>query len=312
MSVFSGGDKYYRRAEGFDARAYGLEQEIGYMQSNRELLSQIRQARLAAANDAYMTDQVTGEYIEQSSAASAVNNIYSTFGGAYGYSMDLNHRNEELEATELYSQMLKKKGATADKRAATATQITMAVLAVAGGFIGAAALGGAGAAAGGAGLSTTSAAGIGVMAGAAVGKGVVSAMKPGRVARKASTKAAVNYGIMGATMAVGGAMGGAGAKGTAGTAQTTGGAIQSAGGISKSAVSFTENGVTGVANVGETVQAPASVAKTGWLSSAKTYADYASYGQQISKAFTPDYSDVDARYKKALYNRRYARIRGGY
>lgn len=309
MGVFSGGDKYYRRAEGFDARAYGLEQEIGYMQSNRELLSQIRQARLAAANDAYMTDQVTGEYIEQSSAASAVNNIYSTFGGAYGYSMDLNQRNEELETTELYSQMLKKKGAKADKRAATATQITMAVLAVAGGFVGAAALGGV------AGLSTTSAAGIGVMGGAAVGKGVVSAMKPGRVARKASTKAAVNYGIIGATMAVGGMTGGAEAstaKGTTGAAQTTGGSIQSAGGISKSTVTFTENGVTGVANVGKTVQPPASVAKTGWLSSAKTYAEYASYGQQISKALTPDYSDVDARYKNALYNRRYARIRGGY
>lgn len=294
MSVFSGGEKYYRLAEGVDQRAYNLEQQLSHMETNRQLLSEIRKARLAAAQTEYMTDQTTGEYISTSGQSAATANIYSTFGGAYSYSMDVNNVNQDLESVMLMSHALKKKGASADKRAATATQITMAVLAVAGGFLGAAALGG------------MVGAGVGVAAGGAVGAGGIRAIGGGKVARKVANKAAINYAITGATMAAGGALaGGAGAGG--GSGATTGGTVEMAGGISKSTA--TVGGTTTV--TGPTMAAPTAAApstSTAWLSSAKQIGEGLSMASNIKSMLTPDYSYVEDRYKKSLYRQRYNRI----
>lgn len=306
MSIYSGGEKYYRLAEGVDAKAYHLEEEISHMQTNRQLLSEIRKARLAAAQQEFAVDQTSGEYISNTGQTAATANIYSTFAGAYGYSMDLSNLSAELQTADMYSSMLKKKGAKADKRAATATQITMAVLAVAGGAIGAMA---AGAAAGG--LSATAGAGIGVAAGGAVGAGGIRAIGGGKVARKVANKAAINYAITGATMAAaGGAFGNIGGTGTA----TTGDSVSMAGGISKS--SATIGGTTTV--TGPITAAPASAASaaasnvatasTSWLSTAKQIGDIASTANTIKSMATPDYSYVEDKYKKTLYRQRYNRI----
>lgn len=298
MSIYSGGEKYYRLAEGVDAKAYHLEEEISHMQTNRQLLSEIRKARLAAAQQEFAVDQTSGEYISNTGQTAATSNIYSTFAGAYGYSMDLSNLSAELQTADMYSSMLKKKGAKADKRAATATQITMAVLAVAGGAIGAFA---AGAAAGG--LSATAGAGIGVAAGGAVGAGGIRAIGGGKVARKVANKAAINYAITGATMAAaGGAFG------------EIGGGAKMTGGISKSTA--TVGGTTTV--TGPITAAPASAASaaaskvatasTSWLSTAKQIGDIASTANTIKSMATPDYSYVEDKYKKTLYRQRYNRI----
>ena len=49
MGLFTGGEKYYRLAEGVEAKAYGLQEEQKYAQFGRELLQDIRQARIARA-----------------------------------------------------------------------------------------------------------------------------------------------------------------------------------------------------------------------------------------------------------------------
>lgn len=301
MSVFSGGEKYYRQAQGVDARAYHLEEQIAHTQTNRELLAEIRKARLAAAQQEYMMDRTSEDYIATSGQDAATANIYSTFGGAYSYSMGLNNLNAELQDMEAFSHILKKKGAKADKRAATATQITMAVLAVAGGVIGGLA---AGAVAGG--LSATTGAGIGIAAGGAVGAGGIRAVGGGKVARKVANKAAVNYAITGATIAAGGALAGGAGTGTS-AATTTGDTVSMAGGISKSTA--TVGGTTTV--TGPTVAAPTAAApstSTAWLSSAKQIGEGLSMASNIKSMLTPDYSYVEDKYKRSLYRQRYNRI----
>lgn len=287
MSVFTGGDKYYNLAKGMDAKAYNLEQEIGYMESNRSLLAEIRKARLA--NQELIQQNYSDIYAQASGADASTANVLSTLGGSYAYSMDLNKLNENLEQAEIYSNVLKKKGATADKRAATATQITMAVLAVAGGALGAG-LVGAGIAGGG-----MTGAGLGVMGGAAVGKGAVSAMKPGRVARKTSTKAAVQYGITGATLAIGGAIGGSASATTAPTTTAT----TSTGGT----VSMSGGSIGG--ELGSVQAAKSASTSFGWLKTAK---DYVSMGSNISSMLQPDYSYADERYQRSLYATRARRL----
>lgn len=293
MSIYTGGEKYYRLAEGVDAKAYNLEEEISHMQTNRQLLSEIRKARLAAAQQEFIVDQTSGEYINNSGQPAATANIYSTFAGAYGYSMDLSNLSAELQTVDMYSSMLKKKGVNADKRAATATQITMAVLAAAGGIVGAA-------------LGGVVGAGVGIAAGGAVGAGGIRAVGGGKVARKVANKAAINYAITGATIAAGGALAGGGSAGTGG-AKMTGDTVSMAGGISKSTA--TVGGTTTV--TGPTMAAPASAApstSTAWLSSAKQIGEGLSMANNIKSMLTPDYSYVEDKYKRSLYRQRYNRI----
>ena len=178
MGVFSGGKKWRRLAAGVDAKIYNLEKEAAYMQSNRELLSEIRKARLAASQQEYMVDQTSGEYIQNTGQFAATSNIYSTFAGAYKYSMDLNQIGEDVEKLELISQKFKKRAARQDKRAATAAQITVELT-------------------------------------GAAGAAIVRAAGGGDVARKVANKAAINYAITGATMAAGGFLNAGGAGGQA-------------------------------------------------------------------------------------------------
>lgn len=302
MSIYSGGEKYYGLAQGVDARAYHLEEQIAHMQSNRALLAEIRKARLAAAQSEYMYNRTSSDYIQASGQDAATAGVYSTFGGAYGYSMNLNTINSELQDMELLSHTLKKKGATADKRAATATQITMAVLAVTGGVIGAMA---AGAAAGG--MTAMTGAGIGIAAGGAAGAGGIRAVGGGKVARKVANKAAVNYAITGATIAIGGmtATGqGAGEAATEGLSQaeTMGQSVSP-----WQAEQLAKNPAQASASI---KSAQTTISSTKWLSAAKQIGKGLSLANDVRKMATPDYSYSEDRYKKSLYRQRYNRIYG--
>lgn len=132
----AGGEKYWRLAEGVNVANQNLSQEIAFAQGNRQLLQQIRQARLAAANTDYYEDYTSGEYVQTSGAPAATANIYSTFGGAYSYSVDQSLRLERLQAGQLLQGHLTKKGAKADKRAATNAKIMTAGMQTTGAIIG--------------------------------------------------------------------------------------------------------------------------------------------------------------------------------
>lgn len=186
----AGGEKYWGLAEGVNVANQNLSQEIAFAQGNRQLLQQIRQARLAAANTDYYEDNTTGEYIQTSGAPAATANIYSTFGGAYSYSVDQSLRLERLKAGQLLAGHLTSKAAKADKRAATNAKIMSAGLqtagAVAGAIVGGMIGGPAGAAAG---------AKIGQDLGQATSELAVRGLKGGKAARKAVRQESIKLGM---------------------------------------------------------------------------------------------------------------------
>lgn len=219
MSIYSGGDKQWKDAQIFSTAAQ-IEQNFADQRAQRRsFLQDIRQARIAQAYNEWAASS-TDEYVTASGTAAATGNIFSNFSGAYRYAVDQSASSARIAQLQTLSAKMEKRAAKRDKRAATATQITMAVAALAGGALGAGLIG-AGIAGGG-----TVGAGLGVAAGGVVGKGAVSAMSPGRVARQASTDAAIQYGITGLTMAAGGAMSGSKAAAGGGAVESTGGTIE--------------------------------------------------------------------------------------
>lgn len=174
MGIFSGGEKYYRLAEGVNAKAYNLQKQQQYEEFNRSLLSDVRQARIAAATlqQSNYSEEFTG-----SGPNSAVANVYSNLAGSYGYAIDSSKRLAEIQTLNTMASKLQKKGQKRDERSAQAAQIVTSGLQIAGAFIG----GPAGAAIGG-----------------AVGAGLVKAMGGG----KAATKTANSQAVKGAIQAV--------------------------------------------------------------------------------------------------------------
>lgn len=178
----AGGEKYWGLAEGVNVANQNLSQEIAFAQGNRQLLQQIRQARLAAANADYYEDNTTGEYIQTSGAPAATANIYSTFGGAYSYSVDQSLRLERLKAGQLLAGHLTSKAAKADKRAATNAKIMSAGMQTAGAVIGGLVGGPAGAA-------------IGQAIGQASAEITVRGLGGGKAARKAVRGESIKLGM---------------------------------------------------------------------------------------------------------------------
>ena len=201
MSIYSGGDKQWRDAQVFSAAAQIEQNFADERAQRRSFLQDIRQARIAQAYNEWAASS-TDEYVTTSGTAAVTGNIFSNFSGAYRYAVDQSASSAKIANLQQLQAKMEKRAAKRDKRAATATQITMAAAALAGGALGAG-LVGAGIAGGG-----TVGAGLGVAAGGLVGKGAISAMSPGRVAKQASTDAAIQYGITGLTMAASGAMSG--------------------------------------------------------------------------------------------------------
>lgn len=181
MSIYSGGEKYYRLAEGVNAKAYNLQKQQQYEEFNRNLLSDVRQARIAAATlqQNNYSDEFTG-----SGQNSAVANVYSNLAGSYGYAIDSSKRLQEIQNLNMLSAELQKKGQKRDKRSAQAAQITAVALGAVGGFAGAAL-------AGTMGVSAATGAAIGSTVGNATAVGGVYAMSGGKAAKSTVTNTAL-------------------------------------------------------------------------------------------------------------------------
>lgn len=181
MSIYSGGEKYYRLAEGVNAKAYNLQKQQQYEEFNRNLLSDVRQARIAAATlqQNNYSDEFTG-----SGQNSAVANVYSNLAGSYGYAIDSSKRLQEIQNLNMMSAELQKKGQQRDRRSAQAAQITAVALGAVGGFAGAAL-------AGTMGVSAATGAAIGSTVGNATAVGGVYAMSGGKAAKSTVTNTAL-------------------------------------------------------------------------------------------------------------------------
>ena len=185
MSIFSGGKKYYRLAEGVKAKAYNLQKKQQYEEFNRNLLSDVRQARIAAATlqQNNYSDEFTG-----SGQNSAVANVYSNLAGSYGYAIDSSKRLQEIQNLNMMAAALQKKGQQRDRRSAQAAQITAVALGAVGGFAGAAL-------AGTMGVATATGAAIGSTVGNATAVGGVYAMGGGKAAKSTVTNTALKNSI---------------------------------------------------------------------------------------------------------------------
>ena len=181
MSIYSGGEKYYRLAEGVNAKAYNLQKQQQYEEFNRSLLSDVRQARIAAAT---LQQNNYSEEFTGSGPNSAVANVYSNLAGSYGYAIDSSKRLAEIQTLNTMASKLQKKGQKRDERAAQAAQITVAALGAIGGFAGAAL-------AGTMGVSAATGAAIGSTVGNTTAVGGVYAMNGGKAAKSTATNAAI-------------------------------------------------------------------------------------------------------------------------
>lgn len=158
MGIYSSGKKYKRRAEqalrnAEDVQDYQSEQEF-----RRNLLSNIRQERIARAQ------LEVGNYstvANSSSAAGALANIDSSLAGETYFSYASSDRAQQVHDYQKYAEKMYKKYQKQQKTRATAFAVTgMVAGAVAGGVLGAAGM-----------LGATTTAG-GAIAGAQIGQGL--------------------------------------------------------------------------------------------------------------------------------------------
>lgn len=200
MSIFSGGKKWGRRAKQLRLEAAQAQEDLEDLNFGRELLSNIRQQRLAASQlrmiEGGASDVVTTAHQGQMA------NINSALASDYGYSVDVSNRAQAIERMQETATRYEKKAAKMDKRAGMAA---MGVAAAASVITGGAALAFLPA------IGAVGAMGIAAVAGSAA-TGVISATGGGR--------AAVAGGIQGTIegTALVGAVGAAGATSTAASA----------------------------------------------------------------------------------------------
>lgn len=119
MSFVTSGKKWHRAAAQAGADIEGLQAQQADLDFGRSMLSNIREIRIAQAQQqAYMS---TG--IQSSTEQGSVSNIKSALGGAAGHAYDTSVRNEEIQYLAGLVQRFSKKGSQMDKRAATAGKI---------------------------------------------------------------------------------------------------------------------------------------------------------------------------------------------
>lgn len=177
MGIFTGGDKQWRDAQVMYGAASVESQFAQQRQQRRNILQDIRQARIAQAYNEWAASS-TDEYVTSSGTAAATGNIFSNFSGAYRYAVDQSNSLQLIQNLQMIGGKLEKRAAQRDKRAATAAQITTAGFQIGGAIIGGIVAGPAGAAAG-------------ASVGSAIGSAGVRAMGGGRAARRAADGQAI-------------------------------------------------------------------------------------------------------------------------
>lgn len=119
MSFVTSGKKWHRAAAQKASDIEGLQAQQADLDFGRGMLSNIREIRIAQAQQqAYMS---TG--VQSSTAQGSLANIQSALGGEAGYAYDTSVRNEEIQYLADLAQRFSKKGAQMDKRAATNAKI---------------------------------------------------------------------------------------------------------------------------------------------------------------------------------------------
>lgn len=210
MSIFSGGKKWGRRAKQLRVEAAQAQEDLEDLNFGRDLLANIRQQRLAAAQLRLMeggaSDVATTSYQGQMA------NVNTALASDYGYSVDVSNRAQAIERLQDTATRYEKKAAKMDKRAGVAG---MAVAAAAGLLTG------------GAALAFLPAVGA---LGATVAAGVGGAAATGLVSATGGGRAAVAGGVQGTMSAMSaiGALGAAGV-GSSSAAGATGTITESSG-----------------------------------------------------------------------------------
>lgn len=157
MGIYSSGNKWKRRAQAAEAEAAALTEEQQKEDFGRNLLANIRQQRLAAAQ---LETMRAGDIATSSTEAGAMANVNSTLAGEMGYSYRSSLRMQEIQNYQQMANAYYKKYQKQQKTRATAIQVT--------GIVAGALTGGALAAVGavGAGIGTAAAAGATIGQGA--------------------------------------------------------------------------------------------------------------------------------------------------
>lgn len=139
MSVFSSGKKWKKRAEGAINAASAIEDEQREIEFRRQLLSNIRQERIARAQ---LDSMHYSDDFMSSSAAGATANIDSSLAGETIFSYESSKRQQQMTDLNKQAERYYKKYQKQQKTRAAAYAITGAVAGAAfGGILGAGALG---------------------------------------------------------------------------------------------------------------------------------------------------------------------------
>ena len=93
MGIFSSGSKYKQKAKGYEAQARILQDYQKDIDFGRNLLSNIRQQRIASSQ---ITAYNYSDDWTSSSTAGAQANINSTFAGELGYAYDTSERSQKI------------------------------------------------------------------------------------------------------------------------------------------------------------------------------------------------------------------------
>lgn len=178
MGLLTGGDKQWRDAQVF---SYAASVESGIAQQRqqrRNILQDIRQARIAQAYNEWAASS-TDEYVTASGTAATTGNIFSNFSGAYRYAIDQSRSLQTIQNLQMISSKLEKRAAQKDKRAAAISQTITAGMQIGGAIIGGMVGGPPGAA-------------IGASIGSATGSMTVRALGGGKAARRAADTQAIS------------------------------------------------------------------------------------------------------------------------
>lgn len=142
MSVFSSGKKWKKRAEGAINAASAIEDEQREIEFRRQLLSNIRQERIARAQ---LDSMHYSDDFMSSSAAGATANIDSSLAGETIFSYESSKRQQQMTDLNKQAERYYKKYQKQQKTRAAAFSVAgIAVGALAGGALGAAGMLGAG------------------------------------------------------------------------------------------------------------------------------------------------------------------------
>lgn len=241
MSVFTGGKKWGRRAKQLRLEAAQAQEDLEDLNFGRELLSNIRQQRLAASQlrmiEGGASDVTTTAHQGQMA------NINSGLASDYGYSVDVSNRAQAIERMQETATRYEKKAAKMDKRAGMAA---MGVAAAASVITGGAALAFLPA------IGAIGAMGVAAAAGSAA-TGVISATGGGRAAVAGGIQGTIQGTSLIGSLGAAGVGAGSSAAGTAGTVTEASGATTSVSFASEAGTAtstFTEVSPTIVSSAG--------------------------------------------------------------